>query len=257
MILRGTFDCLVQRRDGGITVLELKTGKPAPEHEQQLEMYLTAARAMFPGTPVEGKLVYARQRESGQSATRREALTSFSQLLRANTINGLADVRTIPRSRRHPHFGREALDARLKEEGIEYRHFADARRLAKAAAGFTERRVEEPGIPRLRRSHETPEFAAAVDELLDFGERRTRRGDVRRGGLVAVPPHAAVGRARRSRRRRAAHHEPARRIVASAAPADAVRADRIDGQVSYPGWSETKTGTSESKDGGSMSSRNS
>ena len=46
---------------GGMTVLELKTGKPAPEHDQQLEMYLTAARAMFPGTPVEGKLVYARQ----------------------------------------------------------------------------------------------------------------------------------------------------------------------------------------------------
>jgi ATP-dependent helicase/nuclease subunit A len=62
VILRGTFDCLIQRRDGGMTVLELKTGKPAPEHDQQLEMYLTAARAMFPGTPVEGKLVYARSR---------------------------------------------------------------------------------------------------------------------------------------------------------------------------------------------------
>ena len=59
-ILRGTFDCLIQRRDGGITVLELKTGKPAREHDQQLEMYVTAARAMFPGTSVEGKLVYAR-----------------------------------------------------------------------------------------------------------------------------------------------------------------------------------------------------
>ena len=59
MILRGTFDCLVLRRDGGITVLELKTGKPAPEHGRQLEVYLTAARAMFPGTAVEGKLVYA------------------------------------------------------------------------------------------------------------------------------------------------------------------------------------------------------
>ena len=86
MILRGTFDCLIQRRDGGMTVLELKTGKPAPEHEQQLEMYLIAARAMFPGTPVEGKFVYARRQlkpdarhgESGRSATRREALTSFS-----------------------------------------------------------------------------------------------------------------------------------------------------------------------------------
>jgi ATP-dependent helicase/nuclease subunit A len=62
MILRGTFDCLIQRRDGGMTVLELKTGKPAPEHDQQLDIYLTAARAMFPGTPVEGKLVYAHAR---------------------------------------------------------------------------------------------------------------------------------------------------------------------------------------------------
>jgi RecB family exonuclease len=58
-ILRGTFDCLVRRHDGGITILELKTGRPSPEHEQQLFLYLTAARALFPGMPVEGKLVYA------------------------------------------------------------------------------------------------------------------------------------------------------------------------------------------------------
>jgi ATP-dependent exoDNAse (exonuclease V) beta subunit len=60
-ILRGTFDCLVRRRDGGVTVLELKTGNPAPEHEEQLSVYLSAARALFPGMPVEGKLVYAGQ----------------------------------------------------------------------------------------------------------------------------------------------------------------------------------------------------
>jgi hypothetical protein len=42
-----------------VTVLELKTGRPAPEHERQLAIYLTAARALFPGTPVEGRLVYA------------------------------------------------------------------------------------------------------------------------------------------------------------------------------------------------------
>ena len=59
MILRGTFDCLIHRRDGGITVLELKTGKPAAEHDQQLEMYVTAAKAMYAGMPVEGMLVYA------------------------------------------------------------------------------------------------------------------------------------------------------------------------------------------------------
>jgi RecB family exonuclease len=60
-ILRGTFDCLVRRRDGGVTVLELKTGNPSPEHELQLAAYLAAARALFPATSVEGKLVYARQ----------------------------------------------------------------------------------------------------------------------------------------------------------------------------------------------------
>jgi RecB family exonuclease len=67
MILRGTFDCLIRRRDGGMTVLELKTGKPAPEHTQQLEMYLMAARAMFPGTPVEGTIVYAHAESAAQN----------------------------------------------------------------------------------------------------------------------------------------------------------------------------------------------
>jgi ATP-dependent helicase/nuclease subunit A len=60
MILRGTFDCLVRRPDGRVTVLELKTGKPMPEHDEQLATYLAAARALFPGAPVEGTLVYAR-----------------------------------------------------------------------------------------------------------------------------------------------------------------------------------------------------
>ena len=58
-ILRGTFDCVVRRRDGCVTVLELKTGRPTPQHEQQLSMYLTAARALFPQARVDGKLVYA------------------------------------------------------------------------------------------------------------------------------------------------------------------------------------------------------
>jgi hypothetical protein len=60
-ILRGSFDCLVRRPDGGVTILELKTGAPLPDHDEQLQTYLTAARALFLGMPVEGKLVYAGQ----------------------------------------------------------------------------------------------------------------------------------------------------------------------------------------------------
>ncbi len=62
MILRGTFDCVVRRRDGGVTILELKTGQPTPAHEAQFSTYLTAARALFPGIPVDGELLYATQK---------------------------------------------------------------------------------------------------------------------------------------------------------------------------------------------------
>ncbi|MGE5815966.1 MAG: UvrD-helicase domain-containing protein [Acidobacteriota bacterium] len=57
VILRGSIDCLVQRPDGSVLVLEFKTGRRSAAHEKQLEIYVTAARAMFPGAHVEGKLV--------------------------------------------------------------------------------------------------------------------------------------------------------------------------------------------------------
>ena len=96
----------------------------------------------------------------------------FVALLRASAIDGLADVRTVPKSRRHPHFAREALDARLKDEGVEYRHFA-------ALGGLRRPRADSPNGAWRNDSFRgyadhmmTPEFAAAVDELLHFGERR-------------------------------------------------------------------------------------
>ncbi len=58
-IFRGSFDCLIRQPDGSLSVLELKTGRPVPQHEQQLAMYLAAARALYPGTVVEGRIVYA------------------------------------------------------------------------------------------------------------------------------------------------------------------------------------------------------
>jgi RecB family exonuclease len=58
-ILRGTFDCLVRFPDGRILILEFKTGRPLPQHDEQLAIYLTAARALFPDNAVEGSLVYA------------------------------------------------------------------------------------------------------------------------------------------------------------------------------------------------------
>jgi ATP-dependent exoDNAse (exonuclease V) beta subunit len=59
VVLRGVIDCLVQRNDGSVLVVEFKTGRPRPSHEQQLGLYIQAAASIYPGARVEGRLVYA------------------------------------------------------------------------------------------------------------------------------------------------------------------------------------------------------
>jgi len=44
----------------------------------------------------------------------------FLEILREADINNLIDVRAFPGSRRHPQFGREALEKSLAENGISY-----------------------------------------------------------------------------------------------------------------------------------------
>ena len=63
MPVRGTIDCLVRWGDGapdsgGILVLEFKTGRPVPEHQQQAALYRGAVEALFPELAVEARLVY-------------------------------------------------------------------------------------------------------------------------------------------------------------------------------------------------------
>jgi ATP-dependent exoDNAse (exonuclease V) beta subunit len=57
-IVRGAMDCLIVTAEGAVTVLELKTGRARPEHENQLDVYRQAAAALFPGAVVDARLVY-------------------------------------------------------------------------------------------------------------------------------------------------------------------------------------------------------
>ncbi|HXG56787.1 MAG TPA: UvrD-helicase domain-containing protein [Vicinamibacterales bacterium] len=58
-IVRGTIDCLVEGADGLVTILEFKTGRARTAHQAQLDLYVRAARALFPGRSVEGRLIYS------------------------------------------------------------------------------------------------------------------------------------------------------------------------------------------------------
>src|SRR5476651_1079815 len=51
------------------------------------------------------------------------SLDDFIGLLAAHGVRQLADIRSIPRSRRHPHFAGDALSVSLPAAGIAYRHF--------------------------------------------------------------------------------------------------------------------------------------
>jgi uncharacterized protein (DUF488 family) len=98
----------------------------------------------------------------------------FLSLLRANHVTRLADIRTIPKSRRHPHFSGEALDARLGHAGIEYRHFPDLGGLRKPRPDSPNTAWKNASFRGYADYMRTPLFAAAVDQLLVFGNEPAR-----------------------------------------------------------------------------------
>ena len=93
----------------------------------------------------------------------------FVALLTAHAIGRLVDVRTIPRSRRNPQFGSEALAATLAEVGIEYlwlRALGGLRRPRPDSVNSGWRNESFRGYADYM---QTPEFAEAVDELVALG----------------------------------------------------------------------------------------
>ena len=92
---------------------------------------------------------------------------AFFGLLERHTIRTIADVRAIPGSRRHPHFGREALALSSQGRGIAYHWMPEL-------GGRRRQRKDRPSLHvawevaafRAYADYmDTPEFAAALAEL--------------------------------------------------------------------------------------------
>lgn len=103
-------------------------------------------------------------------------LEEFLGVLLEAKIEVLIDVRRYPGSRRHPHFGREALSASLQSAGIAYewwgrriggRRTSDERSLARHPAW------ENDSFRAYAAHMETPEFREGLTDVLNLsGERR-------------------------------------------------------------------------------------
>ena len=100
-------------------------------------------------------------------------IEEFIGLLEGAGIRRLVDVRTAPGSRKHPHFGRDALAAALEERGIRYEWagrelggFRRARRDSRHVA------LRSQGFRGYADHMETEEFRRARDGLIQSSEEQ-------------------------------------------------------------------------------------
>src|SRR5262245_16247852 len=92
-------------------------------------------------------------------------LDEFLALLRAHEVERIVDVRSLPRSRRMPHFSGPALARSLADVGIEYTHIPDLGGLRNPSTS-----PKYAGLPEAFRGYgahmETARFLAGLEELV-------------------------------------------------------------------------------------------
>ena len=98
---------------------------------------------------------------------------NFVRLLTTHEVRQLADIRTIPKSRRHPQFVREALEAFLARHDITYRHFPELGGLRKPAADSINTGWINASFRGYADYMQSKAFAQAVEELLRFARGPT------------------------------------------------------------------------------------
>jgi uncharacterized protein (DUF488 family) len=165
-------------------------------------------------------------------------LEQLVRLLEAHDVGQLADIRTIPKSRRHPHFSRDALAESLPKIGIAYRHFGGLGGMRKPRADSRNGGWRHPSFRGYADYMDTPEFEAALDDLIGWARRGEARRPRRHTAIMCA--EAVWWRCHRQLTADAlvARGVEVRHITStSAAPAhELTEFARVDGaRVSYPG----------------------
>jgi uncharacterized protein (DUF488 family) len=99
-------------------------------------------------------------------------IEKFIELLGAHGVERVVDVRTVPKSRRNPQFGRDLLHDSLKRAGIGYTHVP-------ALGGLRRARPDSPNAGWRNASFrgyadymQTPQFGKALEELIEMARRQ-------------------------------------------------------------------------------------
>ncbi len=92
----------------------------------------------------------------------------FSALLQAHGVRQVADVRTVPKSRRNPQFWSDALEASLVDDQIGYRWFKKLGGLRKTSADSPNGGWRNESFRGYADHMLTAEFAEGLAGLLDY-----------------------------------------------------------------------------------------
>lgn len=92
----------------------------------------------------------------------------FAALLYTHGIGQIADVRTVPQSKRHPHFSRDALAAFIASHGCSYRHFPALGGLRRPRPDSINTAWRHPGFRGYADHMQTDVFRKALTELAQF-----------------------------------------------------------------------------------------
>jgi uncharacterized protein (DUF488 family) len=100
------------------------------------------------------------------------SLEAFVALVRAHGVTTVADVRKIPRSRRHPHFNVETLPHSLETAGLGYVHLGGLGGLRRERPDSINRAWKNPSFRAYADYMQTEEFARELEGLLALGARQ-------------------------------------------------------------------------------------
>jgi uncharacterized protein (DUF488 family) len=98
-------------------------------------------------------------------------IDDFIDLLKAYEIQGIVDVRTIPRSRHNPQFNEDTLECSLQEAGIDYVHTAELGGLRHTTSDSKNLGWNNRSFRGFADYMATPEFAEGIDFLEEFAKK--------------------------------------------------------------------------------------
>jgi len=115
-------------------------------------------------------------------------IEKFIAALEAHDIKLLADVRSLPGSRRYPQFNKEMLIKSLKEHGIRYEHFPELGGRRKAKKDSQNTAWRNASFRGYADYMETEEFRKGIERLVELATGRVRPT----GGLAKETGPAAI-----------------------------------------------------------------